>query len=54
MASQHKGRTHIKLLISNFVRNILVFVHTGEEVTDTRRSLTGINPVIIIFTPYKM
>jgi len=50
MASQHKGRTQTKLLGSIFVRNTVV--HTGGEITDTRRSLTSINPVINICTPH--
>jgi len=52
MASQHKGRTQIKLLGSAFVRDAVV--HTGGEITDTRRSLTGVNPVITICTPHKI
>jgi hypothetical protein len=52
MASQHKGRTKIKLLGSNFVRNVII--HTGEEVTDARRNLTGTNPVIAICILHKI
>jgi hypothetical protein len=52
MASQHKGITQIKLLGSNLLRNIVV--RTGEEVIDTRRNLTGVNPVITICTLHKI
>ena len=52
MASQRTGRTQIKLLGSKIVRNIVA--HKGEEMTDTRRNLTCINPVITLCTLHKI